>query len=730
MKPGNALGEGKELLVTPMQLITAYAALVNGGRLYAPRAARAQGFKGSERAILDISPAHRDLLIEGMRGAVVYGTAERARLSRLPLNIFGKTGTATASDSLHTQGWFIGFASLGRQSQGVSPESVKLAVLVFLKDTHGADCAESARPVFEAFAAEQRSATRVMKERDAEDVRGIGSSSASTRSTVPQVRVYLASEDRIVSLPFEDYVLGVLATEGATESETEALKALAVSIRTYALRNLNRHQSGGYDFCSTTHCQRYTPVESGETGSVSEVMRRALNETAGEVLLDENGELADAYFHAACGGMTADVETLWGSAPPPTYLRGVRDEYCASMPHRQWTDVIPATRLAEALRSDSRTNAGARLLNVVVSRQDRTGRAELITLEGERRLLVRGWDFKIIVGRALGWNVLKSSRFEVTRAGPNFIFRGSGFGHGAGFCQEGAHVMAERGSPYRRILDYYFPGTSVGLKRRASETAARQLNNTEPGINAKSDISFRATGKAEKWKADLLTARFDSQGSSYATLAFNSTARWRGNYLPQARWLSLASEHFHLSYLPGINKRDAEDVLRTLEAARIDALRRLSTAKLGFDAPQTVEVVLHATTGDFTSATGQPWWAAGATRGNRIELQPLSVLRRRGVLYRTLRHEYAHIVIDALSRGRAPRWLSEGLAIRVAGEGPNFARFKTNERLSIDVIEQRLAATASAEEMRYLYGEAYRQVEAQIRLKGEASVWRRVAQRE
>ena len=99
--------------------------------------------------------------------------------------------------------------------------------------------------------------------------------------------------------------------------------------------------------------------------------------------------------------------------------------------------------------------------SVRILRTDRSGRAELIAITGGRRLTVKGWDFKIIVGRALGWNLLKSSRFTLSRAGSNFIFRGSGFGHGLGLCQEGAHVMAQRGANYRQILARYFPGTDV-----------------------------------------------------------------------------------------------------------------------------------------------------------------------------------------------------------------------------------------------------------------------------
>src|SRR6185503_16185124 len=124
-----------------------------------------------------------------------------------------------------------------------------------------------------------------------------------------------------------------------------------------------------------------------------------------------------------------------------------------SGPHAHWTDTIARHDLLRALQSDSRTDIGKHLDQISVSKRDETGRAEFMTLEGEQRKVVRGWDFKIIVGRVLGWNLLKSSRFDVSRNGTNFVFRGSGFGHGLGLCQEGAHVMAARGASYQRILE-------------------------------------------------------------------------------------------------------------------------------------------------------------------------------------------------------------------------------------------------------------------------------------
>ncbi|HEY9401284.1 MAG TPA: hypothetical protein VIQ24_01230, partial [Pyrinomonadaceae bacterium] len=154
---------------------------------------------------------------------------------------------------------------------------------------------------------------------------------------------------------------------------------------------------------------------------------------------------------------------------------------------------------------------------------------------------------------------------------------------------------------------------------------------------------------------------------------------------------------------------------------------RLAAASVAAPALGVVEVFVHATTGDFTGATGKPAWVAAVTRGRRIELQPLATLRRRGVLAPTLRHEYAHAVIDALSRSRAPLWLAEGLAAHVAGEGHLLTRHASNEKFSREDLEKRLAAPANAADMRSLYAAAFREVGALIRTEGEANVWRRVA---
>ncbi|MGH9970872.1 MAG: SpoIID/LytB domain-containing protein, partial [Pyrinomonadaceae bacterium] len=451
---------------------------------------------------------------------------------------------------------------------------------------------------------------------------------------------------------------------------------------------------------TTTHCQRYRLIDSAAADSlVAPEIIDAVKQTNGEVLHDAGGRIVDSYFSASCGGATANLRTLWG-VWAPSYLEGGRDEYCLTMPHHSWSDVISATDLLRAVQSDPRTDVGRRLTSLVVTRRDKSGRAELITIEGERRRTVSGWDFKIVVGRTLGWNLLKSSRFEIARVGSNYVFRGSGFGHGLGLCQEGAHVMARRGATYKQILAKYFPNTHVEL-----------MNGT-----------VATNTSTEHVHTDLLWSSKDqfqvNQPDSKRRRAALGVALQRGS----TRRL-LSSEHFSLSYPEAVKERDAEYVLRILESSRNDLVRRVSAMGVSFQF-SGLEILINQTTGDFVGRTGQPPWVAAATRGNRVELQPLELLKRRRILETTLKHELVHAVIHAIGHGRTPRWLEEGLALHYAGEGQLVSRYQRDTEIAIFELEQRLSQPASAAEMRAAYAAAYREVKRLISTEGKASVWR------
>ncbi len=751
--PHIALGEDSQFRVTPIQLLLAYSALVNGGYLHHPQPVMGPGVEVGRVTSLYIASEHRKLIIEGMRGAVRYGTAAGAKLGSMPRYVFGKTGTSTASNGFRTQGWFVGFEAAHRVEAVPPPEEIKLAVLVFLKRAHGAECAGVARSVFEAYARRHERSVFVTQ-----------SDCTQMPNPLP-VRVRLMRQQVTQEIVLEDYVGGVLAAEASVEDEFEGLKAQAVVSRTYALKNLGRHSADGYDLCSTTHCQRYTAVASLSCSPPSHnLFPSAVLETEGQVLLDEDRHPGNVYFHAACGGMTADMEGLWG-VPAPSFLHAIRDDYCAAVPGRFWTESIVGLRLREALSRDSRSDVGARLDDVIVTQRDASGRAMWIALEGERRRFVRGWDFKLIVGRGLGWNFLKSSRFEVRRAGDAFLFRGSGFGHGLGLCQQGAHVMARRGASFQMILEHYFPGAEIGRaetngNKVLSPVSAlslglmdapspptpegmKKLNHApSPGLRPPSpplgarelalffsfpSPPFGGEGPGVRGQRDLVRRHFFRSPSL--------PQQGRGDSNPLGPLLTmvgfkqhLSGEYFRIFYSNGTSQQEAETVLRILELAQHELRRRVEAATISFvEKARAVDLVIHDSTQEFVAVTGKPWWVAATTRNLQVDLQPVGVLMRRGILATTVRHEYSHAVIEALAGAPVPLWLAEGLAVYVSGEGALLKDLKPAPRLTLAELEKRLAYPSSAQEMRLLYTQAHERVLEKIRQEGEAAFWRKLA---
>jgi len=122
--------------------------------------------------------------------------------------------------------------------------------------------------------------------------------------------------------------------------------------------------------------------------------------------------------------------------------------------------------------------------------------------------------------------------------------------------------------------------------------------------------------------------------------------------------------HFVVKRRAGADGESPRALLSALTAARERVVARLGDAPSGrvtvilYDAPQFQEVAhVHA-------------WVTGLFDG-KIRLPLGAALPPRGELERILVHEYAHAAIHDLTRGRAPRWLHEGLAQALEGAAPD-----------------------------------------------------------
>ncbi len=245
-----------------------------------------------------------------------------------------------------------------------------------------------------------------------------------------------------LTMPLEDYVAAVLAGESASFKSDEALKAMAVAARTYAVHFESRHKLEGFDFCDTTHCQDV------RLGNQSVRVRQAVAATQGELLWYE-GRPAATYYHRSCGGELDSATALDPNLHAP-YLRRHTDQYCSRTD--EWHASVSLADLSRALNRPAN--------NVAVADRDDSGRVTTLLISGHP---ISATDFRLAVGRALGWDKLRSDLYELQIQNGTANFRGRGQGHGVGLCQTGADNMGQQGKNYREILAYYYPGTAVGI---------------------------------------------------------------------------------------------------------------------------------------------------------------------------------------------------------------------------------------------------------------------------
>lgn len=119
----------------------------------------------------------------------------------------------------------------------------------------------------------------------------------------------------INNVGMEDYLKGVVPSEMPSSWELEALKAQAIAARSYAIANLGKRGSLGFDLKDTPEDQAY----GGATAETSKT-NTAVDETSG-LVLTYNYKVVSAFYSASAGGQTVTSKQAWGNDLP--YLRSV-----------------------------------------------------------------------------------------------------------------------------------------------------------------------------------------------------------------------------------------------------------------------------------------------------------------------------------------------------------------------------------------------------------------------
>ena len=335
------------------------------------------------------------------------------------------------------------------------------------------------------------------------------------------IKLYKSSDGnfRVINvLMLEKYLYGVVSKEMSSSYPLEALKAQAVAARSYALGNIGRHKSHGYDICNTQCCQVYGGV-SGEVAKCSS----AVDSTSG-VIAYYDGKPISCYYSANNGGYIESSKDIWGTEVG--YLQTKKDEY---NPDYNWNATFTSSELTALLKTAG-YNVGT-ITDINILSKTEGGSVTKLEIKGTYGSAVLD---KSNIRSVLGSSVMKSLKFTVSYSGNDsgsvdtngtqyyvkgvngaatqtiltglamfdkdgntvtinssavtaqssanvvtlsgvisgatstttaktgeFVFSGKGYGHCIGMSQQGAKVMAESGFTYDEILKYYFIGITV-----------------------------------------------------------------------------------------------------------------------------------------------------------------------------------------------------------------------------------------------------------------------------
>lgn len=292
----------------------------------------------------------------------------------------------------------------------------------------------------------------------------------------------------------EDYIKGVVPKELYYTVPSEALKAQAVASRGFALANKDKFIKYGYNLDDTAASQAYQGY-SAETPETN----RAVEETKGLIPLYK-GKPANTIFHATSGGITEALHEVWGGNKVP-YLVSLDDPISVNTTHATWDYKIDKKEFLNILQR--KFPKSGRIQKITILSRLPSGRVKELELAGSKGTqVISGNAFR----SALGSTKLKSTLFffggesQVNRtvitangkrplgteekiitssgtadyssaaeegssldlSGSVVRIHGKGYGHGVGMSQYGAINMAEEGKNFREIIEFYYPGVTIG----------------------------------------------------------------------------------------------------------------------------------------------------------------------------------------------------------------------------------------------------------------------------
>jgi stage II sporulation protein D len=267
-------------------------------------------------------------------------------------------------------------------------------------------------------------------------------------------------------LPLEEYVASVVDSEMPAAFPDEARKAQAIVARTYALYQKQVAERASIaDLAASTRSQKYLGYQYREGGKLlageSDAGRRIAAATRGKVC-QYRGKIFCTYYCAVCGGSTVKGTAVFSDAAPP--LVSVKCDFCREARLYRWTAEISKADMQKELEPwllEKGQKPGAlQTVSLVKSNAPGGTLPEFDVRFGRQSARISGSELR----QLLSGHGIYSPRFAIAERGGVFEIKGRGHGHGVGLCQWGARGQALEGRTCDRIIDYYYPGSTIATR--------------------------------------------------------------------------------------------------------------------------------------------------------------------------------------------------------------------------------------------------------------------------
>lgn len=241
---------------------------------------------------------------------------------------------------------------------------------------------------------------------------------------------------------WEDYLLGELAEEISGDSELEAVKAQAVIARTKIYKKVANGEKLEDLYVNPKDAEKRWGSSHYE--EYYKKFKKAIQGTKHQVL-KYNGNLIDASYHQVSAGNTRSAAEL-GMGEEYNYLQAKECSHDNESDNFARETIFTNAELADKLgikESDVST--------IQIKKADSQGYALSVQI-GDTA--VNGEEFSEKLG-------LPSACMKFTLVDDGFVIMTKGNGHGLGLSQYAAEIMAEEGTEYRDILQYFYTDTEI-----------------------------------------------------------------------------------------------------------------------------------------------------------------------------------------------------------------------------------------------------------------------------